>query len=280
VKQRERARRAGFMADAAKETSHVAVERDGSLFFLPTRQKGGIDRFLKPEWKETRHLQRALEALERHAPEVPRTLFVDVGAHIGTTVITAVRRFGFETALAFEPELSNFRLLRANLEVNGLEGKIHAFNVAVSNRVGTAELKLRPAMGTKQRLVDGDEPGATTVTVPLTTLDTLVAAGTLDPAQAGMLWLDIEGHELQALQGADTLLRHSVPIVMEFTPKALLQEGCIAPLASALFEHYTHVVDLRQRVRSGPQLLRLEELERLEKRYERSFTDLLVFRHP
>lgn len=268
------------MADAAKETSHVAVERDGSLFILPTRQKGGIDRFLKPEWKETRHLQRALEALERHAPEVPRTVFLDVGAHIGTTAITAVRRFGFESALAFEPELSNFRLLRANLEMNGLDGRIHAMNVAVSNRVGTAELKLRPSMGSKQRLVEGDEPGVTTVTVPLTTLDSLVAEGTLDPAKVGLLWLDIEGHELQALQGAETLLRHSVPIVMEFIPRALLVEGRIAPLGSALFEHYTHVVDLRQRVRGGPQLLRPEQLEQLARRYERSFTDLLVFRHP
>src|SRR4051794_12767372 len=119
--------RAEFLEQAAQQTSHVAVEQDGAIFFLPTRQKAGIDRLLKPEWKEKRHLQRALELLDRGGTPVPRSLFVDVGAHVGTTAITAVRRFGFEAAVAFEPEQSNFRLLRANLSVNGLEERIRTF---------------------------------------------------------------------------------------------------------------------------------------------------------
>jgi len=173
----ETARRKAFVQDAASftpyvavETSGVEVEKEGTLFFLPTRQKAGRDRFMKAEWKENRHLQRALDALEQVGVEVPRTMFVDVGAHIGTTTITAIRRFGFESALAFEPELGNFRLLRANLAFNDLETRIQTLNVAVSNRIGKAELKLRPSMGSKQRLLRGDEVAANSVRVPLTTL--------------------------------------------------------------------------------------------------------------
>jgi len=278
---RERERRAEFVRDAAEQTSHVAVERDGAIFFLPTRQKAGIDRLLKPEWKEKRHLARALQALERSGAAASRSVFVDVGAHVGTTAITAVRRFGFRSVVAFEPEESNFRLLRANVGVNGLEDEIHTFNVAVSNRVGTAELKLRPAFGSKHRLVEADDAaGETTVTVPLTTLDRAVEEGALEPSRAGLLWLDVEGHELETLEGARRLLGRSVPIVMEFIPRALREGARLAQLVSVLSEHYTHVVDLRHRLHGKPHLLRLDELEQLADRYRRGFTDVLVLRQP
>lgn len=283
----ETARRKAFVQDAASftpyvavETSGVEVEKEGTLFFLPTRQKAGRDRFMKAEWKENRHLQRALDALEQVGVEVPRTMFVDVGAHIGTTTITAIRRFGFESALAFEPELGNFRLLRANLAFNDLETRIQTLNVAVSNRIGKAELKLRPSMGSKQRLLRGDEVAANSVRVPLTTLDALVEDGSLDPAEASLLWLDIKGHELEALQGAQALRERSVPIVMEFIPRELRRDGRLEALRSLLGEHYTHVLDLRLRPDDVPDIRPLDALPKLAERYKRGFTDLLVFRLP
>jgi FkbM family methyltransferase len=249
-----------FLRRAAEETSHVAVERDGAVFLLPTRQKAGVDRLQKAKWKEHRHLARALKAVEPAGP-----LFVDVGAHVGTTAIAAVVRFGFESAVAFEPEAENYRLLRANVLLNGLEDRIETFNVAVSNRRGSAELKLRPEFGAKHRLLTEEEPGATTVTVPLVTLDD---AG-LDDAQAGMLWLDVEGHEAEALEGASMLLERGVPAVLELIPRRLDLE----PLEAVLARHYTHVVDLREGDR-----LPIAELRALAKRYKRGFTDVLVLR--
>jgi FkbM family methyltransferase len=283
----ETARRKAFVNEAASlapyvavETNRVEVEKVGMLFFLPTRQKAGRDRFVKAEWKENRHLQRALDALEQVGAEVPRTMFVDVGAHIGTTTITAIRRFGFESALAFEPEPANFRLLRTNVVFNGLETKIQTLNVAVSNRIGKAQLKLRPSMGSKHRLLRADEVAANTVPVRLTTLDTLVEDRGLDPAQVSLLWLDIEGHEVEALQGASRLLERSVPIVMEFIPRELRLEGRLEALRSLLGEHYTHVLDLRLRPNDVLDIRPLNALPKLAEHYKRGFTDLLVFRLP
>jgi FkbM family methyltransferase len=255
----------------------MAIERDGAVFFLPTRQKAGIDRLLKLEWKEQRHLNRALQMIER-AGGLPGTVFLDVGAHIGTTAITAVRRFGFETAVAFEPEPENYRLLRANVSVNGLEQRVQTFNVAISNRVGAAELKVRPSFGSKSRLVESAGPGETTVTVELTTLDTLAAGNALNPKEVGLLWLDVEGHELETMEGAGTILRRSVPIVMEFIPRALRSDGKLDVLEAVLAEHYTHAVDLRHRHHGRLELLPVAELGRIANRYERGFTDLLVLR--
>jgi FkbM family methyltransferase len=274
---RDLQRRAEFVEAAADETSHLAVEHGGAVFFLPTRQKSGVDRILKPEWKEERHLQRALQVIE-HAGGLRGSEFLDVGAHVGTTAITAVRRFGFGAALAFEPEIENYRLLRANVSVNGLEQRIRTFNVAISNRVGAAGLKVRPSFGSKHRLVESAGPGETTVTVELTTLDTLAATNMLNPKEAGLLWLDVEGHELETMEGAGTILRRSVPIVMEFIPRALRTEGRLDGLESALAEHYTHAVDLRQGRHGRPELIPLGRLGTFADRYERGFTDLLVLR--
>jgi FkbM family methyltransferase len=280
AERRESQWRARFIGIASRITPYVAVENDGALYFLPTRQKSGVDRFTKRAWKETRHLERALDVLEQVGVEVPRTTFVDVGAHIGTTAIAAVSRFGFESAVALEPERANYRLMRVNLAANDLEARVRTFNVAVSSRVGTADLKLRPEFGSKHRLVVEGEVESRTVGVPLTTLDTLVEEGSLDSEQTSLLWLDVEGHELEVLQGAGRLVERSVPIVMEFVPRRLRQDGRLAALGGALAEHYTHVLDLRLPPGDEPDLRALGELDVLAKRYARGFTDLLVFRSP
>jgi FkbM family methyltransferase len=281
----EARRRRAFAEEAASFTPYVAVESDGdeterTVIFLPTRQKAGVDRFTKPEWKERRHLQRALDTLSHVGLQVPKTMFVDVGAHIGTSTITAVRRFGFDAAFAVEPEAENFRFLRANLAVNGLETRVHTVKTAISNRVGTAELKLRPTMGSKHRLLGRGETAPNTVRVPVTTLDTLVDEGSLDPAEISLLWLDIEGHELEVLQGARTLRERSVPIVMEFVPRRLHGDERLEALHSLLRGHYTHVFDLRRSPDERPDIRPLDALVELAEEYRQGFTDLLVLRHP
>lgn len=279
AKRRAREKRTDFVQNASLVAPHVSVEVDGMVFFLPTRQKSGVDRFSKPEWKESRHLQRALQTLEQVGVPRDGSTFVDIGAHIGTTTITAVRRFGFTHALAFEPEPENYRLLQANLGVNGLETRIRCFNVAVSNRVGTAELSL-PKSGLKQRVLRAGEEATSTMQVPLESLDAFAGDGRLDPAEVGMLWLDIEGHELEALQGARCLLERSVPIVMEFIPRRLKKKGRLEELAAVLSEHYTHIYDLRPRTLAKPSIRPIIDLPELARQYHRGFTDLLVFRHP
>ena len=251
-----------FLSRAAEETSHVAVERDGAVFLLPTRQKAGIDRLQKAKWKEHRHLGRALKAGASRRGR----LFVDVGAHVGTTVIAAVVRFGFESAVAFEPEAENYRLLRANVLLNGLDDRIETRNVAVSNRGGAAELKLRPEFGAKHRLLDAPEAGATTVTVPLD-----------DPGR-GRARRVVRRPALARRRGAraggaggsrDAARRAAFRSSLELIPRRLELE----PLGALLARHYTDVVDLREGDR-----LPIAELRALAKRYKRGFTDVLVLR--
>jgi hypothetical protein len=152
------------------------------------------------------------------------------------------------------------------------------FNLAVSNRTGTGELALRPTSGGTHHLIGGRRLGEETLHVPLTTLDELVADGRLEPETVGLLWLDIQGHELEALEGARTLLRRAIPIVMELDQRQI-RPARIEALRDLLGEHYTGVVDL-SRARDEPHARPLSALEQIAQRHEGTFTDVLVFRSP
>ena len=75
------------------------------------------------------------EISERLAwPGRREVIFLDVGAHIGKFTILAARLLrGRGQVLAFEPEPENFRMLRANVELNRVEN-VRLFPVALRQR--------------------------------------------------------------------------------------------------------------------------------------------------
>jgi FkbM family methyltransferase len=184
-------------------------------------------------------------------------LFVDVGANIGTSTISALLRHGFAGAVAAEPEPENHRLLRMNLVLNDVDDLVKALPVALSDVPGSIELVIDPENSGAHRVIPAGGDGswvnadARIVTVPRTTLDDLVAAGVIDPAEAGLLWLDVQGHEAHVIAGGGELLRRGVPIVLEFHPGMLRESGALDHLIALLESNYDRFVDLRT-VPAGP----------------------------
>jgi FkbM family methyltransferase len=273
---REKAFRAEFASLAGRLTPYLSVELGGSVYLLPAQQKFGTGRFASLDWKEHRHLERAIELLKERKIDVHGTTFVDVGANVGTTIVHALQRFGFASGCAIEPEPANLRLLRANLAVNSLADSIDVVEAAVSDRPGEGELVLRPLSGGKHHLASGKRAHSGSLSVPLVTLDMLARDGVLEPASVGLAWFDIQGHELEALRGATTLLDRSVPLVFELDTREL-DDARSDELNALLGEHYTHVADLSLPNRERG-LVPLDELDGIAHRHAGTFTDLLVVR--
>jgi FkbM family methyltransferase len=128
-------------------------------------------------------------------------VFYDIGAHGGVYTITLTRRFPNLKVHSFEPQPED---LLDNLALNELPtANVHA--VAVGDHSGTV------LMTTKERSSNhvsdkGDRA------VRLVRLDDYVAEMNL-PAP-DWIKIDIEGLELQALRGAEGLLRKSKPTVI------------------------------------------------------------------
>src|SRR5262249_41359254 len=150
-------------------------------------------------------LARAVQVLGEHGLGVAGTVFVDVGAHIGTTTVAALRLYGFGRAIAVEPRPDNRTLLRVNLVLNDVGDGTTVLAIALGEREQEAALVLDEARSGGSHVAVAKDPGVR-VPVRIATIDRLVEQGELDPEEVGLLWVDAQGHEARVLAGASSLL--------------------------------------------------------------------------
>jgi FkbM family methyltransferase len=147
---------------------------------------------------------------------------IDVGANVGHYTARLSRLVGPSgRVMAFEPVPETFELLVSLMSVAGAHN-ISFFNMAASATVGIAGVSLsRFPSGltnyyTAQLTPDGGEFNV--LTVPIDVL--------MPPKRVTLVKIDVEGHELHALRGMQTLLRRDLP--------RLIVEGRSGDVASFL----------------------------------------------
>jgi FkbM family methyltransferase len=241
--------RKAFFRESRTFTPYVAAELDGGIVFVKTRDNG-VSRtvFLRGSRVDTKVLGRVIDRLrELDLRMPPDPVFVDLGANIGTTTVLALRRFGFATAVAVEPEPENFRLLRANLVMNDLDERVCALPFAAGATEGELLLWVARRKSGINRVVAEAETGRRTITAEAVSVDGLVARGVIDPARVGLFWVDVVGHEQEVLRGATTLFAEAVPIVTAYRPDPEPGGPWPAPdVLEALASSYSEVMELRK----------------------------------
>jgi FkbM family methyltransferase len=157
------------------------------------------------------------------------TLF-DVGASQGFYTLLFASLAGAERVHAFEPEEGNFRRLRTNLELNGFEA-VHASRLAAVREPGEVALNVFPpelygwhTLGTPSLEVDGRraEPESRQ-RVRGVALDAYCAEHGIE--RIDLMKLDVEGAELDALTGAEQLLRERRIRCLLFEVSEAMVEG-------------------------------------------------------
>lgn len=137
--------------------------------------------------------------------------FLDIGAYFGEFSFPLAGLEAIQKVYAFEPDPKNYERLKTNIALNRLEGKIEAFNVALSAEPGRAQLHIsedRKACnafklnrGTSS-LDFNPERHTRSVDVRVERLDSMIDL----TGQRIAIKIDVEGHELAALQGMARLL--------------------------------------------------------------------------
>jgi FkbM family methyltransferase len=211
---REHRKRSALFLKAADVMPYVAVEVDDAVFLVSTAdRKLGRGLFARRQRNDIDVLARAVQLLDELGVTTAGSTFVDVGANIGTTTVTALR-LGFARAVALEPSPSNFLTLRLNLVANGIAEVVTPVEAAASDHEGYEQFAPSPSSSGKGRLASRFRvPPARTVKVECVTLDGLAARGLYDCGAVGLLWVDTQGREGRVLAGAASLLREGVPIV-------------------------------------------------------------------
>jgi FkbM family methyltransferase len=138
--------------------------------------------------------------------------FLDVGANIGYYSLYVAHRV--RRVYAFEPDPRNRRLLEAN--VAGLRS-ISVIPLALSSRSGAMTLEL-PVDPARSRISRVGEVGGPMATISATTVDEFVE-GT--DVHVGGIKIDVEGHDLDVLMGAEHVMKRDEPLVLtEFNERA------------------------------------------------------------
>jgi FkbM family methyltransferase len=193
---------------------------------------------------QRREIETAVQVLSAAGRLPPDAVFVDVGAHIGTHTIYALRTGRFGRAVAFEPEPRNAKLLAMNLEANGLAQAVVVIRKAAGAAPGTAVLHLHPRnTGAHALDVPPSYDGRDSLEVPVVRVDDVLEELSIPLETVGLAWVDVEGYEPHTLAGLAKLIARSVPITFEFTPSRYSAE-VRRRLVDALVRHYTTVHSL------------------------------------
>ncbi|MFM8699979.1 MAG: FkbM family methyltransferase [Hyphomicrobiales bacterium] len=140
----------------------------------------------------------------------PQRQAIDVGANIGRYTLPLSRRATH--VHAFEPHPRLAAVLRATFQ-----SRATIYQAAASDRNGMTQLHIPLVDGREDQGIASVETGAfdETFGVSFESLDVrTLTLDSLSDCNIGFIKIDVEGHELSVLQGAEKLLAHWRPTVL------------------------------------------------------------------
>jgi len=141
------------------------------------------------------------------------SVFIDAGSCIGIYAMLAAK-LKLQT-IAIEPIASNYEALIKNLQLNNLEDQVKAFKIGLGNKNEEVYFNFdRVNTGASQL---GTAHHQDSCQVSLKTFDSLLPELELDTKSNILFKLDVEGMEIEALQGAANFIRQypNITLVLE-----------------------------------------------------------------
>jgi FkbM family methyltransferase len=176
----------------------------------------------------------------------PGMTFVDVGANVGYYTALAAKKLagGGGRIIAFEPSTYAFGKLQRFAETNQLD-HVTAINAGLSDRSGKTKLYLGAGSNNHTPTMVAHE-GANVTEVSIVTLDAEAERLGLD--RLDLIKIDVEGHELKVLAGAERLLRERRirAVLCEFNEVCLRQAGSSPQELERIFQA-AGLVEVHQR---------------------------------
>jgi len=141
-------------------------------------------------------------------------VFVDVGANIGAFAIPMAKKVSDSgRVFAFEPHPKLVQQIKNSVQENKL-ANVTVIQKACGAVVGEQALYLKPKNSGGSSLIQSDQPEEGLL-LSVTTLDSELSA----LEKIDLIKIDVEGYELEVLQGGRTILSQYKPtLVIEFSP--------------------------------------------------------------
>jgi len=148
-------------------------------------------------------------------------IFIDVGAHIGKYSILFSNLV--HKVIALEPDPRNYIVLRYNLKLNKVFNVV-ALHMASSSQKGRIKLVINNVYTAHSHVVNQEKPSTHYIMVQALPLDSLLEQlGLTSATTYYVLKVDVEGHEVDVLKGAQRTLRRTKILLVETTYQNLHQ---------------------------------------------------------
>ena len=153
-------------------------------------------------------------------------IVVDIGANIGLHTLNMARIVGNTgQVFAFEPDPSNFEILKKNVKINNYKNIILE-QKAVGDKHGRVTL-YQSDNPINHRIFPQTEQAKSEIQVELTNLDNYFDSDMID--KINFIKIDVEGMEFGVLKGMKNILKNNkkIKILFEFVPKDTMEAGFI-----------------------------------------------------
>ena len=186
------------------------------------------------------------------------SVFYDVGANVGAYSLVAWAKSGGRTRVyAFEPGLTTYPQLCRNILLNRAQAGITALNIALSNRSALQHFKYNDLLpGAGEHLGLGATASSSSqhtdnvvFTQPILTHSLDEAMALFDLPQPNHIKIDVDGHELEILQGAEKALDSSALRTIQIE---IGEKDAYGPKVKAMLEGKGFKVKRVARHGSGP----------------------------
>ena len=153
---------------------------------------------------------RILEQLLPEMQELHSPVILDIGANIGSYSYY-LSRFVIGNSgicIGFEPRTDIWNRLKKNVKSDNFVAE----KLALSNRTGFGNLFLHTSHGLSSLIAKPEFEGFRSERVSLTTLDSYVDSRNIN--SVALIKIDVEGHELEVLEGASETIQKYKPIIL------------------------------------------------------------------
>ena len=150
---------------------------------------------------------------------------LDVGANIGYYTLIFAKIVGENGhVFAFEPEPSNFDLLKKNVMVNNYRNT-SLEKIAISNKNGNTKLYLNKANAGEHRIYLSNTAKNNFLNVEMKTLDEYFKNNSIRD-KISFIKMDVEGSEIGVIKGMNSILENKkLTIMLEFDPVQIKNYG-------------------------------------------------------
>jgi len=178
------------------------------------------------------------------------SLFIDIGANVGTHTIYALKEREFSQAISIEPSVDNREFLKFNLILNQIEDKVKIIPVGlgdknidgnlVKNPQNCGDYRIEPKNLITENLCNEDQ--FITETIKIVTLDSMFESYGIPIQNIGFIWIDTQGSEGLILGSSIKIHETKCPIYIEFWPYGMNRLNSYEPLKKFIQEHVSVIV--------------------------------------